>query len=85
MRRMIPIEGSSNLAGYLWHQWADEPTRGDLEVEFHDGSRWVYAAVPIVVLEGFLLAESKGRYFHRMIRDRYAAMPALGEPGVIER
>ena len=42
-----------------------------LEVEFTTGRVYEYFAVPATVFEGFLKAESIGRYFNAHVRDHY--------------
>jgi hypothetical protein len=42
-----------------------------LFVRFALGEWYRYFDVPAVVCEAFLAAESKGRFFHENIRDRY--------------
>ena len=43
-----------------------------LEVLFVTGRRYLYADVPAEEVEAFRAAYSKGAYFNRHIRDRYA-------------
>ncbi|UAL10844.1 KTSC domain-containing protein [Caulobacter segnis] len=47
------------------------PEHGKLFVTFHDGDEYVYVGVPERVGMAFFRAPSKGRFFQRMIRDRY--------------
>jgi len=47
------------------------PEHGKLAVTFHDGDAYVYVGVPERVSAAFLRAPSKGRFFQRIIRDRY--------------
>jgi KTSC domain-containing protein len=42
-----------------------------LEVEFKTGSIYQYLAVPKSVLDRFMLAPSKGRFFDLYIRERF--------------
>ena len=44
---------------------------GKLVVTFQDGDEYVYVGVPERVGKAFFRAPSKGRFFQRMIRDRY--------------
>lgn len=75
MNRLAPLE-SSRICGWSWE--ATDGDAGTLTLQFvSDGSTWHYAAVPRSVLERFLLAPSKGAFFHAAIRDKYAAMPAV--------
>lgn len=43
-----------------------------LELEFRDGAIYRYCEVPAQTYREFLLAESKGAYFHSHIRNRFA-------------
>ena len=43
-----------------------------LELKFRSGVSYRYFAVPETVVEGFIAAESKGAYFNRHVRDRFA-------------
>lgn len=43
-----------------------------LEIEFNSGAVYQYANVPPSEYEGFLNADSKGKYFHANIKDRYS-------------
>ena len=49
----------------------DGPERR-LEVEFVNGRRYSYHSVPPRVADAMRAAASKGGYFNRYIRDRYA-------------
>ncbi len=42
-----------------------------LEIEFNNGSVYQYSDVPSSERDGIMSAESKGRYFHANIRERY--------------
>jgi len=42
-----------------------------LEVEFTNGSVYSYSDVPSGEYEGFINADSKGKYLHANIKDRY--------------
>jgi hypothetical protein len=48
-----------------------QPEHGKLFVTFQDGDEYVYVGVPPRVRDAFVRAPSKGRFFQRMIRDRY--------------
>jgi lysyl-tRNA synthetase class 2 len=45
--------------------------RAKLMVRFVSGERYVYVGVPGEVHRSFCDADSKGRFFHAEIRDRY--------------
>ena len=51
---------------------AYDAARSTLFVRFAHGGWYRYFAVPSAVSGAFLAAESKGRFFHEHIRDRYA-------------
>jgi hypothetical protein len=44
---------------------------GKLFVQFSSGDEYVYVGVPPRVRDAFERAASKGRFFQRLIRDRY--------------
>ena len=44
----------------------------ELEVEFHSGRLYRFAGVPASVYDWLMRSRSKGAYFNRMVRDRYA-------------
>ena len=62
----VPLE-SRTLASALY-----DPERRQLELEFLSGKRYLYFQVPPHCYEALLQAESKGRYFNRSIRKRFA-------------
>jgi KTSC domain len=43
-----------------------------LDLEFRDGSLYRYSAVSEAIYQGLLAADSKGSYFNRQIRSRFA-------------
>ncbi len=45
-----------------------DPLRSELEVEFNNGSVYVYASVPQSVYNGLMAATSHGGYFDRMVK-----------------
>ncbi|WP_186210862.1 KTSC domain-containing protein [Burkholderia gladioli] len=45
-----------------------------LEIEFHGGSVYSYSGVPPSEYEGVMNADSKGKYFHANIKNRYSFM-----------
>ena len=49
-----------------------DATKREVWVTFVTGRRYVYADVPSEVFEAFKTAESRGAFFNREIRDRYA-------------
>ena len=61
--RREPVE-SSNLATVGFSD-------GVLEIEFRHGGVYQYFNVPVSVYEGLIAAESKGKYFHQFIREKY--------------
>lgn len=42
-----------------------------LDLEFHSGAIYRYFAVPEAVFQGLIVAESKGAYFNRNLRNRF--------------
>lgn len=48
------------------------PEREELTIEFVSGRRYLYSGVPRDEAESLRSASSKGSYFNRRIRDRYA-------------
>jgi KTSC domain len=42
-----------------------------LELEFNDGSVYQYSGVPANEYEGIMNADSKGKYLHANIKNRY--------------
>lgn len=49
-----------------------DPHQRQLELEFRSGKRYLYFQVPRHCYEELLQAESKGGYFNRTIRNRFA-------------
>ncbi len=43
-----------------------------LEIEFHSGGIYQYFDVPTEVYHLFMNAPSKGKFFHKFIRDNYS-------------
>ncbi|EGF11154.1 hypothetical protein HMPREF9123_1113 [Neisseria bacilliformis ATCC BAA-1200] len=60
---------SSNLSSVAWQA-------GTLEIQFKNGRRYRYFDVPEAVFVQLLQAPSKGRYFHRHIKNNYPCAPA---------
>ncbi|HIE11759.1 MAG TPA: KTSC domain-containing protein [Kiritimatiellae bacterium] len=48
-----------------------DATSQNLVIVFDNGDIYEYHGVPPSVYEGLMTAESKGRYFHENIRDKY--------------
>lgn len=57
---------SSNIASVGY-----DPSISVLEIEFHSGGVYQYLEVPGSEYRGLMEAPSKGRYFHRRIRNHY--------------
>jgi hypothetical protein len=73
---MHPIAGSGSIAAYGYDPApVDERGRrfrtGLLVLQFVDGSEYWYRAVPESVLADFLMAKSRGSFFHKYIRPAY--------------
>jgi len=49
-----------------------DPAKRELWVTFVSGRRYLYAEVPLEIFDAFNTAESRGAFFNREIRDRYA-------------
>jgi hypothetical protein len=49
-----------------------DPAKRELDVTFVTGRRYIYEAVPPGLFDAFKAAFSKGTFFNREIRDRYA-------------
>lgn len=60
-----PASSSLTAVGYL-------PKSEALEIEFHDGSVYLYFGVPAGVYDELTGAESRGRYFNAHVRNEYA-------------
>jgi len=45
-----------------------------LEIEFNNGAVYAYSGVPPGEHEGIMSADSKGRYMHANIKNRYSFM-----------
>lgn len=65
--RWVAVD-SSNLAEVAYTEGAT----GLLWVRFTNGSVYAYQYVPPDLYRGLLAAPSKGKYFHRHIRNAYA-------------
>lgn len=51
--------------------WFYDPDRALLLVEFTSGRRYAYSDVPPDIAQALASAESKGRAFNALIRERY--------------
>jgi hypothetical protein len=56
-----------------------DPAKSELWVTFVTGRRYVYAEVPPDVFDAFKTASSRGAFFNREIRDRYACREVTRE------
>ena len=45
-----------------------EASQATLQLDFHDGRRYIYSSVPLDLFRGLLAATSKGRFFNQHIR-----------------
>ncbi len=57
---------SSNIAGFSY-----DKEKKELTIRFLSGAEYSYSGVPIDVKEGLFTSESKGRYFHKYIKNAY--------------
>ena len=62
------------LSSVALHAIAYNAEQETLEVEFQNGRIYQYYRVPKMVFLDLLAADSKGRFFNRRIRDRFAFM-----------
>ena len=62
-----PIAVNSSLLAQVLYDEA----RSLLELEFRDGARYQYTAVPEAIHHQLMAAESHGAYFNRYIRHRF--------------
>jgi hypothetical protein len=46
-----------------------DPQSEVLEIEFHSGGIYQYSGVPQSVYDGMMIADSKGKYFHRNVKN----------------
>lgn len=60
---------SSNI-----HAIGYDPDSQTLEIEFNSGAVYDYSDVPQSEYDGFIGADSKGKYFHANIKNRYSFM-----------
>ena len=58
---------STVIRSYLY-----DPAKSELWITFVSGRRYIYAGVPQHVFDAFKTASSRGAFFNREIRDRYA-------------
>jgi len=56
------------------------PAKRELWVTFVSGRSYVYADVPCDVFDAFKTASSRGAFFNREIRDRYAFREVTRRP-----
>jgi KTSC domain len=69
LRMTDPVEvRSSSLARLSYDR-----RQAILQVEFHDGTEYEYAGVPLKTYQNLLQADSKGSYFNHYIRSRFTA------------
>lgn len=71
--KLVPVSGSAVVAGYGWVDGGDGT--GLLAIGFHDGAEWWYRGVPERTFADFLMSESKGAFFRRVIEPGYAGVP----------
>jgi hypothetical protein len=56
------------------HAIGYNPDSQTLEIEFNSGAVYDYSDVPQSEYDGFIGADSKGKYFHANIKNRYSFM-----------
>ena len=64
MNRTLVNSSNINSIGY-------DETEKILEIEFHGGGIYQYSNVGNDIYHQLMNASSKGRFFHRFIRDKY--------------
>ena len=62
----VETEESKAIAEIIYH-----PGTKDLTVIFRDQTAYNYENVPAAIFESFKMAESKGTFFYRNIRDQF--------------
>lgn len=67
---MVPVT-SSTIESYSWT--AGKKATGTLFVKFKNGSTYRYDSVTTDAYNGFVGAESKGKYFSANIRNKFVA------------
>lgn len=67
--QLFPLTGSSLLTHYGFERGPGG--RGALTVTFRGGGTWRYLGVPETMLEGLLLADSRGGYFRRHVVGKF--------------
>lgn len=88
---LIPVEGSSTIAGYAWEERAvnrqlfkgkldaraqRRERTGVLKIGFRNGRAWYYFDIPVSVFDAWQMAHSKGSFFLKFIRGKYDEKPA---------
>jgi hypothetical protein len=69
---MIPTQpGPTAVDSSLLASAAYDVSQSVLQLEFRDGAIYRYFAVPAVVYDDLLAADSKGSCFHKQIRGRF--------------
>lgn len=53
-----------------------DPDRSQLQLDFHDGARYIYSPVSPVIFAELIQAPSKGRFFNRYIRGNFSYVKA---------
>jgi len=67
MSEVMPTPESSNIAAISYDEMA-----AVLTIEFNSGQTYEYTGVQPAAWRSFQRAGSKGEYFHRQIKGRYA-------------
>ena len=66
---------SKTLATAVYDEFQEK-----LQLDFRDGSRYIYSKVPPDLFRGLLAANSKGRFFNQHIRRIFPYNKAAPEP-----
>lgn len=65
---MIPVENSSNILAFGWEN-------NILRIQFIKNRSYDYLNVSYEIYQGFINAESKGKYFWKYINKKYDCKP----------
>jgi len=66
---------SSNLNAVKYDKEKEE-----LTVEFKGGSQYLYLKVPVHTFDSFIVAESKGKFFHKEIKGKFENVKIKSAP-----
>jgi KTSC domain-containing protein len=61
----VPLDSSTLVAATYDHH------RGQLQLDFHNGARYIYSSVSAAIFAELIQAHSKGKFFNRYIRGHF--------------